>query len=538
MEQKRFILAIALSAAVFMVWNFLFPAPKPEVAVDTQVATPVVATTEAAAPAVPVLAVPRIPDRAPTAYTVTTPLYTAVLSDQGADIRNFKLHAYMETTEEGSLLKDVIDEGIDSTFGFQLANNGIPGLEGAMFTARGSERMNVSDTPGTLVFSWQSENGFLVEKRYTFRPDTYLIDMDVVVRNTAAPAISDRMVFSLKDKTAKKRAIGFEGPSALIGKSLEQVKPKKIEDQNRFEGPVKWVALQDRYFMSAIAPQDVDGGAMVLSLKDDVVTNRYETKSFTLNPGTEVVKSLHFYAGPKSIQVLKDAGFGLEKSVDFGMFDILAKPLLLLLNFIHSVLPNYGIAIILLTLIVKGLLWPLGTKSYRSMNDMKKLQPLMAEIREKYGDDKERMNQETMQLYKTYKVNPMSGCLPLLAQMPIFLALYRMLYEAIELRHAPFFGWILDLSAPDRLFEFGFSIPFMQAPYGVPVLTIIMGATMFLQQKMSPPAGDPTQAKMMLFMPIIFTVIFINFPAGLVLYWLVNNVVSVAQQYYIMKTSD
>jgi YidC/Oxa1 family membrane protein insertase len=169
------------------------------------------------------------------------------------------------------------------------------------------------------------------------------------------------------------------------------------------------------------------------------------------------------------------------------------------------------------------------------MNEMKKLQPLMAEIREKFKDDKQKMNVEVMNLYKTYKVNPVSGCLPMLVQFPIFIALYRMLYSAIELRHAPFFGWIFDLSAPDRLFNFGFSIPFMQEPSGIPVLTLIMGATMFLQQKMAPPAGDPMQAKMMMLMPLFMTVIFINFSSGLVLYWLVNNVLSIAQQYYITK---
>jgi YidC/Oxa1 family membrane protein insertase len=169
------------------------------------------------------------------------------------------------------------------------------------------------------------------------------------------------------------------------------------------------------------------------------------------------------------------------------------------------------------------------------MNQMKKLQPLMADIREKYKNDKKKMNEELMNLYRTYKINPMGGCLPMVAQIPIFFALYRMLYEAIELRHAPFFGWIQDLSAPDRLFNFDFSIPFMDPPYGIPVLTIIMGATMFFQQKMSPPPGDPTQAKMMMFLPIVFTFIFINFSAGLVLYWLVNNVLSISQQYYISQ---
>jgi YidC/Oxa1 family membrane protein insertase len=163
---------------------------------------------------------------------------------------------------------------------------------------------------------------------------------------------------------------------------------------------------------------------------------------------------------------------------------------------------------------------------------------LLTEIRTKYKGDKKKQNEEMMALYKTYKVNPMGGCLPMVVQIPVFFALYRMLYEAIELRHAPFFGWITDLSAPDRLFRFDFSIPFMEAPYGIPVLTIIMGVTMFLQQSMSPPVGDATQAKMMKLMPIAFTFIFINFSSGLVLYWLVNNVLSIAQQYYVLKKTD
>jgi YidC/Oxa1 family membrane protein insertase len=169
------------------------------------------------------------------------------------------------------------------------------------------------------------------------------------------------------------------------------------------------------------------------------------------------------------------------------------------------------------------------------MSQMKRLQPKMAEIRAKYKHDKKMMNQELMALYKVYKVNPLGGCLPMVLQIPVFFAFYKMLYQAIELRHAPFFLWITDLSAPDRLFRFSFKIPMMTPPYGIPVLTIIMGASMFFQQKMSPPPGDPAQAKMMMLMPIFFTFIFINFPSGLVLYWLVNNILSMAQQYYITK---
>jgi YidC/Oxa1 family membrane protein insertase len=296
------------------------------------------------------------------------------------------------------------------------------------------------------------------------------------------------------------------------------------------------VAVQSRYFMSAIIPEAPIDAGMHLYTDDKILQNRYEGPESVIESGTEDVFKYKLFFGPKSMKVLNRMDFDLVKAVHFGMFDIIAKPCVWIMNFIYDhFIPNYGIAIIILTLFTKIILWPLGNKSYKSMAEMKKIQPLMAEIKEKYKDDKKRMNEEMMGLYKTYKVNPMGGCLPMVAQIPIFFALYRMLYEAIELRHAPFFWWINDLSAPDRLFRFDVSIPFMQPPYGIPVLTIIMGASMFLQQKMSPPMGDPAQAKMMMLMPLVFTVMFINFSSGLVLYWLVNNVISMAQQYYIQK---
>ena len=317
---------------------------------------------------------------------------------------------------------------------------------------------------------------------------------------------------------------------------LEQIKQKKIKDKSDYDGKIKWLAIVDRYFMKSLIPLDETRGVMKLSLDSNgILGSRFIGQENTIQPGTQKRFAYEIFFGPKSMQVLKDVGHDLSKAIHFGMFDIIAKPLLWFMNFIYSRVPNYGIAIIVLTILTKLLLWPLGSKSYKSMTEMKRLQPLMAEIREKHKDDKKMMNQEIMSLYRTYKINPMGGCLPMILQIPVFFALYRMLYQAIELRHAPFFLWINDLSAPDRLFHFSFSIPFMQPPYGIPVLTVIMGATMLLQQKMSPPPGDPTQAKMMMLMPIVFTVIFINFSSGLVLYWLINNILSIGQQTYIQK---
>ncbi|MBT9438576.1 MAG: membrane protein insertase YidC, partial [Desulfobacterales bacterium] len=314
----------------------------------------------------------------------------------------------------------------------------------------------------------------------------------------------------------------------------EQVDIDDIKDKNIYSGELKWIAVQDRYFMSCIIPESAVTASMRLFLdKDNVLENQFVQPESIINPGTQRTFGFHLFMGPRSTKVVKEIGYDLDKAINFGMFDFLAKPCLWIMNYIYDhIISNYGIAIIVLTIFTKILLWPLGKKSYKSMNEMKKIQPLVMEIREKYKGDKKKMNEATMALYKTYKVNPVGGCLPMVLQIPVFFALYRMLYEAIELRHAPFFGWITDLSAPDRLFDFGFSIPFMQPPYGIPVLTIIMGATMFLQQKISPAMGDPSQAKIMMLMPIVFTVIFINFSSGLVLYWLVNNVLSITQQYY------
>ncbi len=246
----------------------------------------------------------------------------------------------------------------------------------------------------------------------------------------------------------------------------------------------------------------------------------------SLPPKGEKEIELKLYFGPKSLEVLKKTGYHLANAVHFGFFDPIAKPLLYALQFLYRYTGNYGIAIIILTALIRILFWPLNHLSHKSMHKMQELQPIILKLKEKYGDDKARLNQELMQLYKTYKVNPFMGCLPMLIQIPVFFALYKVLLMAIELRHAPFFGWIKDLSAPDRLY-IGFDIPYL---HGIPVLTILMGVSMYYQQKLSPTSLDPTQEKMMLMMPVIFTVLFINFPSGLVLYWLTNNVLSIAQQ--------
>ena len=552
MEQSRLLIAIVLSLAIFLAWQFIFAPDEAERRQAKEVEAPAVEEKQAVkdtekpykeaveTPAhVEQSTVEETPLQIAATVTVDTPLYQAKISENGAVFYSFLLKNYREKVQKDAPFKQILTG--DETVGIGrlgFSGKSIAGLDKAVFTANlATGQLDVNDSPRNLTFSWRSQDGIVIEKTYKFAPDTYAIGMEVIIKNSSGRGIQDRLFVSLNAKApGDKRMYAFEGPSALINDELKEIKTKKLKDQNTFEGKIKWVALQSRYFMSGLIPDQIEEASLHLALKSDkFVAARYRQPEKAIQAGTQYTYNYQLFMGPKRIEELKNVGNDLNKVVDFGWFDILAKPCLWLMNLFYSVIPNYGVAIIVLTLLVKILLWPLGQKSYKSMSEMKKIQPLMKEIREKYKDDKQRMNQEVMGLYRTYKINPLGGCLPMVVQLPVFFALYRMLYEAIELRHAPFFLWIDDLAAPDRLFRFDFSIPFMEPPYGIPVLTIVMGASMLLQQKMSPPMGDATQAKMMMFMPIIFTFIFINFSSGLVLYWLVNNILSIAQQYYTQK---
>jgi YidC/Oxa1 family membrane protein insertase len=553
MDEKRLIIAIVLSVLVFVIWQFFFvdkeaikksaqKQPTTPVTKEAPVSeTPYVKDKEK--PAVTEKSVTPVdverPQKIAKTITVETPLYRVKISEQGAVFNSYVLKDYREKVEKNSALKELLtaDSSLE-TVKLGFSGKSIPDLDKAVYlTEPNLDTLTVSESPQKLRFYWESNHGIKIEKIFNFSPDTYLIGFVVNIKNGSDQTIQDQLTLALRGAVPKEtRMYGFEGPSALINNKVEEIKIKKIEEQSTYNGNLKWIAIQDRYFMSSIISQNGEEASMKLSLNPtDIIEAQYVQPEKIIRPGTQQQFDYYLFFGPKSMRVLGNAGHDLKEAVNFGWFHIIAKYCLLLMNFLYDIIPNYGVAIIILTVLIKIILWPLGSKSYKSMSEMKKIQPLMKEIREKYKDDKKKMNQEVMALYKTYKINPLGGCLPMVVQIPVFFALYRMLYQAIELRHAPFFLWINDLSAPDRLFRFGFSIPFMEPPYGIPVLTLVMGATMLLQQKMSPPMGDPTQAKMMMLMPIVFTVIFINFSSGLVLYWLVNNILSISQQYYIQK---
>ncbi len=554
MEQARLFLAIALSFLVFFVWEFFIvdrePVQKPDKMTqseqmpedypkeDPYIKEPVADTAfpSSAEEILPSAQESRI-------ITVNSPLYSVKISEKGSVFQSFILKDYREKKEKDSPPKEMIPKSIRTgTIRTGFAGNSLPGLEEAMFSANTeADAVDVFSQTETLSFSWRTPEGIVVEKTFHFSPETYLIGLTVTIKNGSYETLEGNLILSLAGVVPEKSdSYSFEGPSALINDSVEEVAIKNIEDKKKYDGTLKWIGIEDRYFLSSIIPVMPVESSMRLLLKDKkVFENQYMHSASNIRPETQQRFEFNLFLGPKSLHILSSLNNDLDKAIDFGWFDVIAKPCLLIMNFLYaSFIPNYGIAIIILTTFIKLILWPLGSKSYKSMNEMKKIQPLMTEIREKYKDDKKMMNQELMNLYKTYKINPMGGCLPMILQIPVFIAFYRMLYEAIELRHAPFLLWIDDLSAPDRLLHFSFSIPFMEPPYGIPVLTIVMGGTMLLQQRMSPPPGDPAQAKIMMFMPIVFTVIFINFSSGLVLYWLVNNVLSISQQYYISKKKN
>jgi YidC/Oxa1 family membrane protein insertase len=559
--EKRTLVAFALSFLILILWSTLFapsgkqPPPQREPSQAEQ-SQPAVQPAPEAAPSETVREPAEVSEAQPVSPTpqaqikeqeirVETPLYTARWSNVGGSLMSFELKEYRETTEPGSPPINLANvdglEGGMLRFGFEAYE----AAESPPILYEPSEtflQVGPESGPKDLVIKGKTPQGLTQEVTYRFHPDQYRIDVETrVVNRTAGPlegAVSARL--RNRPPKGKKSYYGFVGIALLLNGELEEIKPKKMDDEEkRLSGRIGWMAYEDDYFMSAVAPSDTENGRFRGKLLPSGAVNaRYFSPLVRLRTGEQTSARFALYFGPRDLTVLNAFGENLPKAVNFGWTDVIAKPLLHVLCFFNKYVQNFGFSILILTVLIKILFWPLTHKSYKSMKEMQKIQPLMAKLREKYKDNKEQMNRELMQLYKTYKVNPMGGCLPMLIQIPVFLALFRVLSSSIELRHAPFLFWIDDLSAPDRLFHFPFDIPFMAPPSGIPVLTLLMGASMFLQQKMSPSPGDPTQAKVMMFLPLIFTFVFINFPSGLVLYWLTNNILSIGQQYRILKKSN
>ena len=378
--------------------------------------------------------------------------------------------------------------------------------------------------PQRLTFSQTYPGELKIEKIYTFRPDKYSLEMEVRLQNLGSAPLNQNggiTWYQYVDPAAPTDSYGHDGPVSYIAKSIDRPEVAKMEADKTLGPDVSWGGFESKYFIAAMIPQNPSLTSLRMT-KDgsNLVGVGLRGPKNVIPAGQSGSFHYSLYLGPKDHSILKAQNVGLENAIDFGdWLKWLAIPLLVVLKFLYGYVGNYGIAIIILTILIKLIFWPLGNKSYKSMKEMQKLQPKMTALREKYKNDKARLSQESMALYKAHKVNPLGGCLPMIVQIPVFFGLYKALLYAIELRHSPLFWWIQDLSAKD--------------PYYITPL--VMGATMFVQQKMTPTGADPMQAKIMLFMPIIFTFMFLNFPSGLVIYWLFNNIISIGQQVYINK---
>uniref|UniRef100_A0A831ZL87 Membrane protein insertase YidC n=1 Tax=Desulfacinum infernum TaxID=35837 RepID=A0A831ZL87_9BACT len=556
--EKRALLAFALSLAVLFLWEiFLSPDASrkatqpsaPQTAPQAQPQSPAAPsasfTPSASQATVDLQSVPQqhaapVPAKAKS-WVVDTPLYTAKISSAGGRIESFTLKKHRQKVDPASPLMDLIpSKGAGYLpLAVDLIQHKDWPLATMPYDGDGPVeiRLNAGDGEKTVALSAEIPGAVRVKKLLRFSPETYAVGVEVVVENLSEAPWTDQLGIS-------SYAMPFDGVESSYNMShvtvfkngsLNQFDQKSLKKETPvLKPPMHWIGYENNYFIQALLPSVQEHFQVAPRLLDPdsgLLQLVYLTDPFTVAPGAAVTVSNVYYWGPKELEALKRADSRLERALDFGWFSFLAKPLLIFLRWLYNYLHNYGVAIIILTVIIKILFWPLTHKSYKSMQIMKKIQPKMAQIREKYKDDREKLNQELMMLYRTYKVNPLGGCLPMVLQIPVFFALYRMLYGAIELRHQPFWLWINDLTAPDRLF-IGFDVPYLG---GIPVLTLLMGASMFIQQKMTPSAGDPRQEKMMLMMPVIFTVFFVNFPSGLVLYWFVNNVLSIVQQYWINR---
>lgn len=410
-------------------------------------------------------------------------------------------------------------------------------------------------TPTTpITLSWRSPSNLLFERVISV-DENYMFTVNQRVHNLSNDDISLHpyaLISRGGTPPVSDFFISYEGPIGYLGGKLHHHNYTDLMDSKKIDVTTYggWLGMTDKYWFTALIPNqihEVTANFRGSVLKDG---NRYQTDY--LGPLMKVSSmgmiesTTHFFAGAKSVELLdkyeKDMKIpSFDLAVDFGWFYFITKPIFYALSYFHKILGNFGLGILFLTILMRIVFFPLANKSFRSMSRMRKLQPEMLKIKERFGDDKMRMNQEMMEFYKKNKVNPVSGCLPMIIQIPVFFALYKVLFVTLEMRHAPFYGWIHDLSAPDptNMFTLFGLIPWTPPSFlAIGVLPLLMGITMLLQQKLNPQPMDKAQARMFLIMPFFFTYLLAQFPAGLVLYWTWSNVLAIAQQWFIMRISD
>lgn len=554
MDNIRFILIVTFAMLVFMLqqaWEADYnPKPTVQAVVENVNARDDLPT--GTTPAQTQLAVPEVTNVSTAkVIKITTDLLALEINTQGGTIQNLDLLAYPVEHENTAVNK------LREIFGFQIpevnkspvrlfngdaeklfvAQSGLISSQGSSEAANHHSIFNAAQDNYVLAqgqdtlsvpLTWTDANGLQVTKTFTFKRGSYEIALTQTVKNSSVNAWTGRQYSQLLKTPSKEQSGAMMGMRAYDGgviytqeKKYEKVDFDDMHDENIDVSSIGgWTAMIQHYFASAwVPPADQENHFYSKELKLGQYTIGTYSPAVTVAPNSEANFAAKLFAGPKIQPLMEQTAQGLELTVDYGALTFIGKPIYSLLNQINNLVGNWGIAIMGVTFVIKLLFFPLSNASFKSMAKMRKIQPRLKELQERFKDDRQRFNTEMMAMYRKEKVNPLGGCLPILIQIPVFMALYWVLSETVEFRQAPFFGWIQDLSVQDPFF----------------VLPVIMGISMKIQQGLNPPPIDPVQAKVMKMFPIVFTVFFLFFPAGLVWYWVVNNTLSILQQTYITK---
>ena len=539
--QVRALLATALATIILFAGQYLLPSPfkeAPGPASEKAVpaaAKPSTSPSSAAPSPLDGLHKRKTPPKEPEREAVVeTDIVRAVFTSRGGTLKSWRLKPYPVADGQGVNLVAPREEDL---LGPLLVASGSPEDPAPLDFDIDKAQLNLhsSSETGSITFSSRGSEPLQLSKRLTFTGNSYRVEVELSWKNagkkpmTIAPELTWGPGFY--SNVSDQRAQVLSSASWVDGRRVKD-DIGSLQGVAAHSGQVSWTALQNLYFAAALLPEDKGSGVAVRKGPQEQPIIALVTPTQSLEPGGGLTQRFALYGGPKDVDHLKAAGSDLSKLLDLGWFDALARPALHLMRFLYRLSGNYGVAIILISLLQKIVLHPLTAKSLRSMQEMKALQPKIAAIAERNKNNPQKKQQETMALYKKYGINPLGGCLPMLVQIPIFIALYNALSSSVEMWRAPFL-WIHDLSQPDALFAVNV---WGLKDYPFNLLALFMGASMFLQQKMSPSVGDPQQAKLMLYMmPIMFTFMFWTFPSGLVLYWLINNVLQVGQQRWLQK---
>jgi YidC/Oxa1 family membrane protein insertase len=542
MDIKRVVLFGALAFVVFSLWNDWqtdFPAQKAaEVITQTEQnidekMLPNMTSSSSDNNTSPSNNLPSVSKSPDDRIHVKTDVLDLVIDKRQGNIVTTKLIAYPESVDEKNkpftLLQDNSNtQYVANSSLFIVNNQKVENVDVDFSTPTQQYELSPGQDSLTVTLKGQQENGLTITKEFLLKKGSYLINVRYKIENQSNATWSGYMNTQLlrssptEDKTSMFHMGSFTGASYSVpGQSRYRKLSFKDMTKNNLDVDSKggWVAMQQHYFLTAWIPNVVDNNRFYTrSVRNDYTIGNI-SPAITVEPNKSKDIKADLYLGPEITDTLKAIAPGLDLTVDYGWLWFISQLLFSIMKSIYSIVGNWGWSIVLVTVLIKLAFYRLSAKSYKSMAGMRKLQPKMQALRERHGDDKAKMSQATMELYRQEKVNPLGGCLPILIQIPVFIALYWVLVESVQLRQADFIFWIHDLASPDQYH----------------VLPIIMGLTMLIQQKLNPAPPDPMQAKVMMFLPVVFTILFLNFPAGLVLYWTVNNSLSILQQWYITR---